>query len=30
MLIIDAGKDELTDITKNGGRAAEICAAAHP
>jgi dipeptidyl aminopeptidase/acylaminoacyl peptidase len=24
MLIIDAGKDELTDGTKNGGRAAEI------
>ena len=31
MLIIDAGKDELTDVTKNGGRAAEILhAAAHP
>lgn len=24
MLIIDAGKEELMDITKNGGRAAEI------
>jgi dipeptidyl aminopeptidase/acylaminoacyl peptidase len=24
MLIIDAGKEELMDITKNGGRVAEI------
>ena len=31
MLIIDAGKEELMDITKNGGRAAEIRArTAHP
>ena len=31
MLIIDAGKDELTDGTKNGGRAAEILRrTAHP